>query len=83
MIGFLTTTLDIPHCTSANLTPVANPHLIIGHSFATAFWTVESLTSGLNFGMNKGIRFKSLPGPRLTPAHTVSRHSARLRLGSD
>ena len=73
MIGFLTTTLDIPHCTSANLTPIADPHLITGHSFATAFCTVESLTSGLNFGTHKGIRFKSLPDPRLTPAHTVTK----------
>ena len=72
MIGFSTTTLDIPHCTSANLTPVADPRLITGHSFANAFCTVESVTSGLNFGTNKGIRFKSLPGPRLTPAHTVT-----------
>ena len=72
LIGFLTTNLDIRHCTSANLTPVANPRLITGHSFATAFCSVESLTSGLNFGTNKGIRFKSLPGLRLTPAHPVS-----------
>ena len=71
MIGFSTTTLDIPHCTSANLTPVADPRLITGH-FATALCTVESLTSGLNFETNKGIQFKSLPGPGLTPAHRDS-----------
>ena len=58
MIGSSTTTLDIPHCTSANLTPVAKPRLLTGHSFATAFCTVESLTSALNFGTNKGKRFQ-------------------------
>ena len=50
LIGFLTTTLDIPHCTSANLIPIPDPRLITGHSFATAFccrlllaWTLERI----------------------------------------
>ena len=43
LIGFLTMTLDIPHCTSANLTSVADPHLISGHSFALLLVILSNL----------------------------------------
>ena len=65
-------TLDLPACTSIHLIPGSDPSLFDDHFLDSAFCTSVILNSVDEPGTNKGFRFDSLTGLRLTPTRNCN-----------